>query len=571
MSIHISERLLGVLYLVFRLFLVSLGFVELIYLDALFCLLLCGGWIFSRHSTLALLLLASVLAQASEPSVGLFPAIWFSLIPVYFVINTTFSLRRLFWYGMFWGMLLSTGIFAWLFEAMVIFWEAPAALVLPVFTGTSLLLALPYAVFMLLSGYVRSKTRLPVGLIAPVLFALVEFWTPYPVKMYWALAQCWVPALIQVSDIAGISGVSLLIAAVNGFLFEALCAWRSRLHRKSLSLTAGALGVVCLQLIYGLFCLRFYAPREDDQSVRVALIQPVSPLKVLNSDDETKAEIARTLLDLSVTAVRQSSVTPDMLIWPEGAAPMSIQSPGFNPEFLDTIREFQALYALPLLVQDIEFSKTPRESAERIHYFNHVSMVGTDGTLQAGYRKNRLLPLAEYLPGENSLPFVRRLFPQARSVMPGSETELIEGPGGFLVPLICYEVVFSEFVRTFVARGGNYIVNLTNDRWYGTRQQPYQHLAFAAFRAVENRKPLIRATNSGISAFIDCRGIIRKDERTRVMQAAALSASVYPGRYKSLYGRTGDLLLRWILTPVALVTFTLRLSSGARSKERRKA
>jgi len=562
----LSEKTIALVWLGFRLLLISFSIRYGVFLDALLCVLLLSRVIVPRQLNLILLLLSSMLIQAADPAFGVFAAIWFSLIPACFLIQRTPRLRSLFGYGLFLGLLVSMGIFSWLYEAMVVFWEVPGLLALPVFGLLVFLLALPYGVFTLLTGMIHSRTDIPLGFVAAVVFALVEFWTPYPVKGQWALAQTWVPALIQVSDLAGMPGVTLLLALVNGLLFESVRAMWQKPRSRAARLAMVAVCILLAQVIYGLWCLQAYEPHQSDPSIRVAMIQPVSPLKVLNSDGETKKEIADTLLALSLAAVTQFDSTPDLLIWPEGAAPVSYQSPAFNSEFIDVIRDFHARSPVPLFIQDIEFPNVSREPHERIRYYNHTSLIQSDGTLQAGYRKNCLLPMAEYLPWERSLPLLRKCFPQTRSLLPGTEMKLIEGVGSPFVPLVCYELVFSDFVRRFVRKGGTYIVNVTNDRWYGVDQQPYQHLAYAVFRAVENRRPVVRATNSGISAFVDSRGVIRKGERTHIMQRTALSATVYPSNTKSFYSRYGDLILKWGVTPLVLIVFTLRLRIAKKAK-----
>ena len=107
--------------------------------------------------------------------------------------------------------------------------------------------------------------------------------------------------------------------------------------------------------------------------------------------------------------------------------------------------------------------------------------------------------------------------------------------------------------------GARYIVNYTNDRYYGPTQQPLQHLLFAVFRAVENRRPVVRGTNSGISAFIDARGVIAPGAKTGVMEETILWGKVFPREGQTLYGRWGDWLPRWVITPCffALVGYGL--------------
>ncbi len=149
----------------------------------------------------------------------------------------------------------------------------------------------------------------------------------------------------------------------------------------------------------------------------------------------------------------------------------------------------------------------------------------------------------------------------------------MEGPQGPFAPLICYEIVFEDFVRRFVRqdRRARYIVNLANDGWYGPRQQPEQHLSFAVFRAVANRVPVIRGGNSGISAVIDASGRIGATRRTAVLEQTTLRATIHPRPAESVYARFGDWRPRRLLTPLfilavlAQAAVARRLSLASRS------
>jgi apolipoprotein N-acyltransferase len=308
-----------------------------------------------------------------------------------------------------------------------------------------------------------------------------------------------------------------------------------------------------LQISYGRNCLQAYEPTKDAPSIDVSMIQPMSPLKIANADKKTKARVAENLVRLSERAVSGSLEPPDLLIWPEGAAPFSYRTPKFNPEYCRELKRFQQDHPLPLVLQDIEFVNLPGSSKKGYH--STMTLVDSEGTVVGAYRKNRLMPFTEYLPGEAIFPSLKKVFHQTRSVIRGEEMTLLDGPQGPFVPLICYEVLLEDFARKFCNLGGRYIVHLTNDRWFAAQQQAEQHLSHAVFLAVENRVPVIRSTNSGISALIDARGVIRSDERTRVMEETVLRGLVHPRDGGSFYARFGDVLPRWVLTPGIILSF----------------
>jgi apolipoprotein N-acyltransferase len=124
-------------------------------------------------------------------------------------------------------------------------------------------------------------------------------------------------------------------------------------------------------------------------------------------------------------------------------------------------------------------------------------------------RQDRAVPFGEAVPYANILFFVDRIVPSARTLVPGSQPAVLRLQDAAFGVLICYEGVFAELARRFVADGADFLVNVSNDAWFGRSVALRQHLAQVAFRAVENRVPIVRATNTGISAFIDADGSIR--------------------------------------------------------------
>jgi len=164
-----------------------------------------------------------------------------------------------------------------------------------------------------------------------------------------------------------------------------------------------------------------------------------------------------------------------------------------------------------------------------------------------------LVPFGEYVPLENILPFASRIARGAiGDFIPGSRPVLAEAAGLQLGTSICYEIIFPELVRRFPLRGARVLANLTNDAWFGTSAGPYQHFDMAVFRAVENRRYLIRAANTGISGIVEPSG--RVLSRTGLGESRTLVGAVYPTARKSVYTRLGDVfaIVCAILTAAAL-------------------
>jgi apolipoprotein N-acyltransferase len=156
------------------------------------------------------------------------------------------------------------------------------------------------------------------------------------------------------------------------------------------------------------------------------------------------------------------------------------------------------------------------------------------------YDKIHLVPFGEYVPLQRFFPFVHRLVPAAGDFAAGDKVTPLRIPGMPAGVLICYEVIFPELARMQVEKGSRVLLNLTNDAWFGRTSAPHQHLSMSVFRAVENRRPLVRAANTGISAFISPIGEIT--QRSELFTEALLTREVTMGEPSlSFYTRYGDL------------------------------
>jgi apolipoprotein N-acyltransferase len=510
------------------------------------------------------------LSHFADPSFGWGIAVWFMVIPMFILLREIKSRREAFGYGQWIGTMIAAGVFSWLYSAMHIFFEVPALYALLFFIITISITGLQIALFFLLTYLLMKKINIPLGILGAVLYVLVEFWIPLPFPMKLAMAFNRSPLFIQIADLAGITGITLFIALINGLIYTIWRSWRENGLRRACPWAAALIAVLVFQMGYGWLRMAQFQPAPGDDVLDVAMIQPLSPLKIDNADNETKDSVARNLVRLSRQVVTESDELPDLLIWPEGASSFSYRTPGFNSEYMEQLSQFQKEFKVNLVLQDIEFVKMPFTG--KLRYYGAITLVDPRGKVLDSYRKIILLPFAEYLPGEKTFPFLRKIFPQARSVLKGKERTLINGPQGPFVPLICYEVVFGSHVRRFVKEGrdARYMINLTNDRWYGPRQQPEQHLTFSVFRAVENRMPVIRSTNSGISALVDARGVIRPEDRTRVMRETTLRGKIYPKKKQgiTIFCLLGDILPRWIL-PIAVILAIFRLFPFSTKKRAR--
>jgi len=164
-----------------------------------------------------------------------------------------------------------------------------------------------------------------------------------------------------------------------------------------------------------------------------------------------------------------------------------------------------------------------------------------------------MVPFGEYVPLRKILFFINKLVVGIGDYTPGDRYVKARTPFGDFATLICYEVIFPGLVRKFYAQGGDFIVNITNDAWFGRTAGPYQHFSMAVFRAVENRKPLIRAANTGISGFIDSSG--RIIAQSPLFERLVLTRDIRTDSTRSFYSKYGDLFTYiWIVFSLILLT-----------------
>jgi apolipoprotein N-acyltransferase len=180
---------------------------------------------------------------------------------------------------------------------------------------------------------------------------------------------------------------------------------------------------------------------------------------------------------------------------------------------------------------------------------NRAYLVGPDGMERDWYDKIVLVPFGEYVPYASVLFFVDQMVESIGGMAPGQRATVFDGPSGSFGALICYEGIFPALSRRLVAGGADYLVNVTNDAWYGRTSAPRQHLVQATFRTIENRVPMVRAANTGISAVIGADG--RLAWTGPQDQLVWHVAEVSYGDTRTFYTRFGDVFV-WLCVLVTL-------------------
>jgi apolipoprotein N-acyltransferase len=220
-----------------------------------------------------------------------------------------------------------------------------------------------------------------------------------------------------------------------------------------------------------------------------------------------------------------------LVVWPETAAPFYFQS---EPRQRQQLLDLAASAGVDLLFG----SPAYEEDGAAVRLLNRAYLVRRDGTVGGAYDKLRLVPFGEYVPLQPLLFFVDKMVEGVGAFAAGRDATVFALPEGRFGVLICYEGIFPGLSRALVAGGANFLVNITNDAWFGRTSAPHQHLAMVTLRAVENRVPVIRAANTGVSAVIDVDGSIRW--QTGLFEEAARVDVVGWPEIDTVYTRWGD-------------------------------
>ncbi len=227
-----------------------------------------------------------------------------------------------------------------------------------------------------------------------------------------------------------------------------------------------------------------------------------------------------------------SDSNPDLIVWPETALPF------YYPIDLEAsaivnmcIRKSHACFLIG--------SPAFKQDKHEFKFFNRAYMVNENAVITGKYDKVHLVPFGEYVPFGKYLGFLGKLTAQAGDFSPGiGKFKPLKFKNKKAGVLICFEIIFPDLARKFVNNGADILVTITNDAWFGRTSAPFQHFSMCVFRAVENRRPLARAANTGISGFIFPTGKIIM--MSHLYKDEFLTAKLPCLKIKTIYNRFGD-------------------------------
>ena len=465
-----------------------------------------------------------------------FPDLWvlafFALVPYFFAVSGKFP-HQSFKSSYFFGFLFFAGMGWWLTMVNAF--------------GTVLLtayLALYFAIFGYLACHFINSKDLKSVFFAGAVWTALEYLRGWLIGgLPWALLSYsqWknVP-FIQIADIVGAFGVSFLLLILNLLIFRILTLARTR-QKEALKFFA----VLCLT-VGGIVGYGYWKidpsepPTGVERHLRVSVVQGNIP-----QDQKWNAKIKSIIFEkykrlTSMAALEKA----DLIIWPETSFPGYLED---EPVLASRLRGVVRQSKADVLVG----APTMGNLDEGLKFYNSAILYDSNGEEKKRTHKIHLVPFGEYIPFEPIMGVLRRWVDighftsgEERTIFVAESHHQPRPVKARFGVLICFEDIFPWLVHDFSSRGVDFLVNITNDAWFGKTAAPYQHAAASVFRAVENRVPVIRAANTGLSCVISPEGRVLasvSDRGEEIFVTGQTNYELMLKKSSSFYAHFGDL------------------------------
>lgn len=520
-----------------------------------------------RWRSLFLCLLSGAILIPAQPRPGWWPLALFGLAPFLFAVRWEKNPLARFWLGWIFGATYFYGAFFWLNTLIHYNFFIPIGIALMAAVS-----ALAPAAFSLIAGAWGDRRPLPdlFSLAAQASLWCVADWIRgngtfgFP----WGfLAHPFYrhPAFVQLSAWTGVYGITFIIFVCNGavartirwFLEMKKAPAPSRNRAPSTACTspapwisvASALVLCASNLFFGMTILSRAQSDTAHPEVTVGVIQPNVPqdyklASYIHPDSEVRARLQGEMFDLNLQLLfdlRRDSQDVELFVFPESA----VTDPYF---FADASRKAALTQAAKrvggalLFGADYETPATPATSPDdrpTTHHYNSAWFVDDQtGMSSRIYNKRHLVPFGEHVPYFDKIPYFQDIIVQVGSFSKGEGPVIFEEGKIRVGPLICFESALPYLTRDNVRAGCNLLAVITNDAWYFESSGPEQHFLQSVFRAVESRRCVVRAANTGVSGIISPYGVIERRQELGTRRAFAAKAELRSDL--TFYSRFGD-------------------------------
>jgi apolipoprotein N-acyltransferase len=508
-----------------------------------------------HRSAFALSVFSGVLLILAFPKYNMWWLAWVGMVPFFIAIRDK-TPRLAFYLGFVFGFVFYYGNVFWL-NTLIDYNEfVPVGIAL-----LGVYLALFAAIFALLASLLRRRAAAGFSFfLIPAVWVVLEY-----VRSLGRLAFPWaflsasqykVLPLIQISDLTGTYGISYLIVLCNLALADLISAGRVRGLVRELWKPALVICLIIADLLYGSRAMKHTF--ADGATLKVAVVQPSVPqptklLSYLADDPDLQKRLQGQMIAQLVSMIRkEQGGGVDLFVLPESA----ITEPGFN--FDVALR--QMLERLAREMNACIFLGADNRSSleENATVYNSAWLIDPQsGLCPQPYNKIQLVPFGEHVPYFSVIPFFQESIVGIGSFAEGKDYTLFPCKRLKFGAVICFESSFARLLRRFVCDGADFLVVITNDGWYERSAGAYQHNSLSVFRAIENRRYVVRAANTGISCIIAPNGgavcsSLLYDRITLIAEIRASQHLTFYARYGDIFAQLSLVLALGVLIAVAV-------------------
>ena len=415
----------------------------------------------------------------------------------------------------------------------------PAAIVIGIFPGVAIMIV----------ALAIKRWGIGMVLLAPAVWTAFEWVRLGVTGQLWnalGYSQAFYPLLLRPATWGGVYAISFLIVLVNAVLVLAVLARGAVWSIASAVLVILSLPAVIL--VSEKFATTGF-PSGAPHYVSVTAIQPNVPMTLVKSTDEMNQLLARHLTMSTGALNDEFSNLPRLVVWPE--SPMNFTY-GSDRALQQVVANFTKTNRTSLLLNSLE--RAPGDGS-----YNSALLVNEEGRLIAQYDKIRLMPFGEYVPLPQWLPGASLITGLVGEFTPGSEYTLMPVADHRAGVFICIESAYPWIARRMTSEGADFLINISNDGYLGPTAVMRQHLANAIFRAVENGRPVLRVTNTGISASIRADGYV--SDQTGSFTADVRTWKISPFATNTFYTKHGDLFVQLCAAATAILIVALSIGS----------
>lgn len=486
----------------------------------------------THKNTILFTLISTLLFSLSFPPFPTGFLAYFALVFLFFALERKGSWES-FKLGYIWGLVTNVLLLYWITWATF-----PGAV------GAILILSLYTAVLFLFYSWVQKIFGEKAVFLIPFLWVMMEYGRSLSqIGFPWlnlSYTQTYYLNLIQYASFVGNYGISFWVLWVNVLVFLAVKNFAS-----AKKVAAYAVIIVLLFLVPFLYGIKVLNEKVGTRQVDVALVQGNIPqdvkwdYKLLDYNFKVFDELTKKVPE-----------KVDLILWPETAAPCYLRA---ESKYFSLVKSLSDSLQTPLVLGTNDYSTLGQKN---YLYYNSAFYFDPYLNSFAAYNKIHLVPFSEWVPYSKIFGWLYRIKFGLSDYTPGKDYVLFENPKGKFPVLICFEAVFPDLVRKFVLSGADFLVNITNDGWWGKTAGPYQHAQINVFRAIENRISIARCANTGVSLFVDPYGRITR--KTKIYVQDTLTGRIPLRNELTFYTRYGDWFAKGVsLISVLIVAYSL--------------